>query len=162
VAGSAAEGPGAAVAAQAAASSSVLSDVVSVTREGADSIDLSSPGPLAGALLANGLDPVKLARLEGLLTGVTFDELLADLTGGYRRTIDNEAWLVGVRPPLTDALATADRARAGEIASRWAATAEWRLDRGSAELLEPIVARLIGLAGEARASGRELYLRMTP
>jgi hypothetical protein len=140
----------------------VLSDVVTATRDEADMIDLSSPEPLAGALLANGLDPVKLARLEGLLTGATFDELLGDLTGGYRRTVDNETWLVGVRRQLTDALASADVAGARDLAAGWAATDEWRLDRGSAASLEPIVARLISLAGEARGSGRELYLRMTP
>ena len=138
-----------------------LSDIVAATREEADAIDLASPEPLAGGIHANAIDPVKLASLETILTGATFDEILSDMTAGYRRSDDDEVWLVGIRPRLVDALA-AFGGLPNELSARWALTPEWRLDRGTAENLAPLVAALIRLAGEATVDGRNLYLRMAP
>jgi hypothetical protein len=139
-----------------------LSDIVAATRDEADAIDLASPEPLAGAIVTNAVDPVKLAKLEGILTGATFEEMLSDIVGGYRRTVDDETWLVGVRPQLVDALASLGGTPPSDLATRWAATDEWRLDGGTAENLRPLVSALTRLAAEARDTGRELYLRMAP
>jgi hypothetical protein len=139
-----------------------LSDIVAATREEADAIDLASPEPLADAVLANSVDPVKLGQLEGILTGATFTEILGDITAGYRRSVDDETWLVGIRPQLVDALAAFGSTQASDLAARWASTDEWRLDGGTAQDLEPLVSALIRLAGEARVAGRDLYLLMRP
>lgn len=139
---------------------SLPSDIVAATVTEADALDLGSPEPIAGAVVASSVDPVKLIKLEMILTGVTFEEALRDATAGYRRSVDDERWLVGIRPTLTAALAAVPENDVSATAERWAATEEWLLDRGTAAALTPLLASLSELARSAQASGRRLFLLM--
>ncbi|MGZ8515001.1 MAG: hypothetical protein ACXW4H_06530 [Candidatus Limnocylindrales bacterium] len=112
------------------------------------------------ALVAERLDPVKLATLEHLLTERPVGELLGPVAY-HREPGPDGPWLVSVRSSLTDALAKVPRGQTAGLAEAWAQTDEWLADRGDAGLLEPLVEGLAELAREARARDRELYLLLS-
>jgi hypothetical protein len=111
---------------------------------------------------AKGVEPVKLAMLEGILTGTTFEAILPDLTAGYQRYESDEGpWLTGVRPELVTALAALPTTSIDETAARWAATEEWQLGHARASDLVELVRDLCRLAVMAEVSNQRLYLWMS-
>ena len=150
----------------------LLTDVYVANRREADALpleDMPDPPSTAGfgrpfdsalglrALLAERLDPVKLATLEQLMTERPLRALLGAVAY-HREPGADGPWLVSVSSSLTDALAEVTPERTFAIAEQWACTEEWRADRGDASLLEPLVAGLAELARDARGGGRELYV----
>lgn len=120
----------------------------------------TATGPLYPMVAAEVLDSVKLATLEGILTGLSFDDVMLDLGAGYWRDGDDEngPWIEGVRPTLVNALGDVPDDRLAEVAKEWADTEEWTVDGGTAAYLEPLLMELRGLARAARQGDKRLFL----
>jgi hypothetical protein len=111
-------------------------------------------------LQAKWLDPVILSRLETVLTGATFEEMLPAISGGYQR-MDNPKegpWLTGVRPSLAAALAGAVENDVPRIAAEWAKAEE--MAGWSAQDVQWLVAELSRLARIGQATSREMFVWM--
>ena len=105
----------------------------------------------------SGIDPVvMLGTLEELITGVTFEELLA---AGQTKSIaqrDGGMLLVlPVRPGLLEALATSDDGGLAAYAVQWSQTDE--LEGSDPDDLAEVISELAALARSARETGGGVY-----
>jgi hypothetical protein len=94
-----------------------------------------------------------MATLDELVTATPFSELIRQMKP-IRQT--EETWIVEVRPELVQALAALDTNAALRVAESWAATDEWRLDRGETADLADLITRVSSLARRA-AEGQGLF-----
>ncbi|MEU0879053.1 hypothetical protein ABZ345_10680 [Lentzea sp. NPDC005914] len=105
---------------------------------------------------AKGLDPaVVLGKLEELLTGRAFDEVVVDPRAGGGVAVEHggELMVLTVTDELRDGLAAADGL--GEVAVRWAGIEE--LGGSDAEVLEDVLGQLKELAATAVEKDERLY-----
>ncbi|MGU3644840.1 hypothetical protein ACLBXX_07700 [Microbacterium sp. C23T] len=106
-----------------------------------------------------GIDPVvQLGTLEGLLTGRTFDDVLADPRTGHDLAIRDggELLVVTINDAVSAALGTADEGTLEQVAGPWSQTEEF-WGRGDPTELAGFLKDLAGLARRAQASGDRLY-----
>lgn len=105
-----------------------------------------------------GIDPVvQLGTLEALLTGRSFDELLADLPADpLAIKNDGEQLVVALSRGITSALASATPESLDEVAVPWSQTDEFWGAADPAELAAALK-ELAGLARRAGANGHRLY-----
>jgi hypothetical protein len=106
------------------------------------------------AVEANFVSDVNIATLGEILGAGTYDDLI-EQTEPSRETENGEVGVAAVPDAVRDAVASADDLR--EVAKRWAATAELRLDLVSVDAYETL-SGLSALAREARERGRRLWL----
>ncbi len=114
------------------------------------------------------MDPVKLATLESILTGVPYDEVMdqggmdAIYVGGQ-----DGPFAFGVRTDLRDALAATPSDKLHDVSAAWLQTEEWQMQYGGKVRESDIaeVASLLGevvtLAARARDTGANLYILAT-
>jgi hypothetical protein len=113
----------------------------------------------------NGVDPIKLATLHGILTGrdysldAAFDQLLAEVQEVTAEG-DEGPWVYVVPDGLVAALRSASAERVAEVAVEWAETDEWKLDGVPADDLGPLLDDLADLARRAKPPKR-LHLWMS-
>jgi hypothetical protein len=123
---------------------------------------LALPGPYereVSAVLAQSIDPVKVASLYKLATGL--DELVDSVHEPVDVDRPDGPWLVVLRDEVTAAIAGLSDDRLSAVSDSWAATEEWHRDGASAGLLVPIVRELRDLARQAQPPSRRLYLWMS-
>jgi hypothetical protein len=113
----------------------------------------------------NGVDPVKLATLNGIATGRDysvdggFDQLSEEVEEVTSKG-DEGPWVLAVPSALVAALRSASGERLETIADEWAATDEWMLDGVPAEDIRPLLHDLADLARSAEPPKR-LYMWMS-
>jgi hypothetical protein len=107
---------------------------------------------------APGVDPVVLTgRLEALLTGRSFEEILDDPTSGpvaARR--GGERAVVRLTTSLVEALAKADEPQLTSVAVPWARSREF-WGRGDADALADLLRSLAAVARGAVDEGHAIY-----
>lgn len=105
-----------------------------------------------------GIDPVVQAgTLEKLLTGRSFDEILAANAGAQVAVRDGGQRLVlKVSDDLVDALSTATADSLANVAEPWSQTEEF-WGAGDPEVLAGFLSELAALARHARGEGQNLY-----
>jgi hypothetical protein len=103
------------------------------------------------------IDPVvALGTLEELVTGVSFDTLLADSSQDAVAERDGgERLVMTVRPGIVEALASRDEAEMRSFAQAWSETEE--LVGFDATTLEDFIGALASLAREATSGGGRVY-----
>lgn len=125
----------------------------------AEAID--GPGERFDTVSLKGLDPaVKLARLETLLTGRSFDEVVEDDRSAAMVAMvdDGERLVLTVTDELFTALAGSDEARLRSVVAEWSQTEEFVLDGGvDVDLLSADLLALGELARRASARGERMY-----
>jgi len=122
----------------------------------------TSPADRFPTVRAKSADTVKLAALQRVLATAVSDPVLATLKCRVVGEPTSEGpWLFAVPAGVTDVLARLSESEVAQIAAQWAETREWRLDRGSPELVANILTELHFLAQNARSNGREVFLWMS-
>jgi hypothetical protein len=144
---------------------SILTDFfVAAEAEIASIVDGGPAGHLP-TVEENGVDPIKLATLNGIATGRDysvdggFDQLSEEVEEVTSKG-DEGPWVFAVPAALVAALRSAGAQRLAMIADKWAATEEWMMDGVPAEDVRPLLHDLADLARSAEPPKR-LYLWMS-
>lgn len=106
------------------------------------------------AVRADGVDPVKVAKLDEILTGMPgrLPEFIKD--DQCAKTL-----VAQMAPRVVERLAHLTAGEAAEAAQRWAQTKEWVRDQASPGELKGLLEGLSGLARQAESDERRhLYL----
>jgi hypothetical protein len=148
---------------------SILTDFFVAAEAEIASIVDSGPAGHMPTVEENGVDPVKLATLNGIATGRDysvdggFDQLseeVEEVTSEVTSKGDEGPWVFAVPTALVAALRSASAERLETIADEWAATEEWMLDGAPAEDIRPLLHDLADLARRAEPPKR-LYMWMS-
>jgi hypothetical protein len=99
---------------------------------------------------ATSVDEVVLATLEALMTGTPYDDIMAETE--YEPGTDVSFFEVG--PALVDALAALPDDAIPATAARWSERDGW----APGPDLEPLIGGLVGLARQARATEKDLWV----
>ena len=122
----------------------------------------TTPADRFPAVRAKSADTVKLAALQRILATAGSDPVLAVLKCRVVGEPTSQGpWLFAVPAVLTDVLARLTESEVAQVAGQWADTQEWRLDRGSRELIASVLGELHALAQNARSTDREMFLWMS-
>jgi hypothetical protein len=113
------------------------------------------------------LDPVKMGTLESILTGVPYDDVDQDeLHALVRHGGDEGPWIVRLRQPLIDALATLEDSRIREFGAAWADTDEFKLrpsdkpSKADIEDLSMAIGEMSSLARVSKERAEPMFLMM--
>ncbi|SIO29480.1 hypothetical protein [Agromyces cerinus] len=115
--------------------------------------------PVFPTVSTKGIDPtVGLGTAAALLTGRTFDEILADTakSGPIADDGDGSIFVVEVDAVVSDAIADADETRLREVAVPWAQSEEFDGRADPADLAEFLIA-IRSIALTARSDQAGLY-----
>ncbi|MFB6610251.1 hypothetical protein ACFCVO_08030 [Agromyces sp. NPDC056379] len=115
--------------------------------------------PVFPTVSTKGIDPaVGLGTAAALLTGRTFDEILADSadSGPIAEDGDGTIFVIEVDDVVTEAIADADESRLREVAVPWAQAEEFGGHADPADLAEFLIA-IRSIALTARSDGAGLY-----
>jgi hypothetical protein len=131
----------------------LISDFFLASREEVARLDMrAGPGELPH-VAARHIDPVKLETLESLLTREPGHALAPIRNGG-----EDGPWVFPIGGGIAPALAKLDDARRSDVAARWAATPESRMDGATPEALGAFLKELTALAQRGAQEGRSIYL----
>lgn len=101
---------------------------------------------------------VWMGKLEEVLTGRSFDDILQDPTGQVVASRDGgERQVIRLTARLQDALASIDDDTVDEVAARWAAPDEYYGTGGDPELAARALRALVHLVRTSRERGETLY-----
>ncbi len=124
--------------------------------QGGDAEHLRAAFPIVYSARA---DPVKLARLENILTeaGDVLDPDALDATL-VKSFGDQGPWVCEVRPSLVAALAGLSVHDVPRVAADWAGSPEWQLDGTNAKLLLSFLEELAKLAARGTAEAKPMFV----
>lgn len=106
-----------------------------------------------------GVDVEKLAILQAVLTGQTFDEALAEYDPVYAES-DEGPWVVKIPQAPLERLAALDEDVLEQVGAELAATEEFERDGWPVDEVEALLADLSALAGASLTEGKGLLLWM--
>jgi|GEM_PF-335334 len=106
---------------------------------------------------ANGVGAEKLAMLQSMMTGQTFDEALSEYDPVYAASEDGP-WVMRVREELIESLANQDEEILEEIGEELAATAEFEMDGWPVDAAQAFVAELASLAEISVAQEKAIFV----
>jgi hypothetical protein len=115
--------------------------------------------PVFPTVSGNGIEPVvQMGTLEALLTGRTYDDVMAEHPGGREVAVNDggERLVMRLSDELSEALADATENALAAAAVPWAQTEEF-WGQGDPQILERFLRNLAGLARQARDTDRRLY-----
>lgn len=137
---------------------SVLANIVMADAEEADAIGESSrPAEDWRGVEVKGLDAAKIAMLQSILTGQTFDEALGEYDPIYAAGEDGP-WVIRIPDELVERLAALEDEVLEPIGEELAATAEFEMDGWPADEVQMVLAELAALAGIAANQGKALFI----
>ncbi|MEV7597249.1 hypothetical protein AB0O91_07620 [Kitasatospora sp. NPDC089797] len=140
-----------------------LCDYFSAADDQAAVAVLQNPGGPGQAgldvVLLKNIDPVvAIARLEGVMTGCSYEEAgERSRSGQLLSSPEGESFVVSISDTLAEALATASPDDLVRFAEPWSKTDEIRQLRLGVEVTLDLLEALAGLARRAHASGLRLY-----
>jgi hypothetical protein len=125
----------------------------------------SGPAGHMPTVQENGVDPVKLATLNGIATGRDYSvdggfDQLSEEVEEVTSNGDEGPWVFAVPTALVAALRSASAERLAAIADEWARTEEWMHDGVPAGDIRPLLHDFADLARSAEPPKR-LYLWMS-
>ncbi len=135
--------------------------VVADAEEGWDIAESSRPVETWRGFVVNGLDAEKIATLQSLLTGQTFDEALAECEPHYVSS-DEGPWVMRLGEEFTDSLAELEEDALEQVGGELAASAEFEAAAWPLEDVESFVAELAALAEVATVQGNALFVWLGP
>ena len=110
------------------------------------------------------IDPVNLATLQHIVSGVKCERAVAEINAGLITKGDGGPWVFRLSNDLCAALAGFTRPSAQKAAVRWIETQEWKLQGATSKDLPDFTRMLLdigGLAKQALSEGKRLYLWMS-
>lgn len=131
--------------------------VVADAEEGWEIAASSRPVETWRGFVMDGLDMEKLAILQSMLTGQTFDEALAECEPHYVVS-DEGPWVTRLPEELTESLVELDEEKLEQIGEELALTAEFEAEGWPVEVVQSFVAELGALADVAAAQGNALFV----
>jgi hypothetical protein len=139
----------------------VLSDLVVARAEDAERIGRAvAPASEFGGIDIKGIDSVKFGTLHSILTGRSFEVLLAE----YQPVVsvsDEGPWVFRIPSDLVTRLAAVSGEEERAAVSRWAATDEFVLDRWPVGEVAQAFDAIASLARKAESTGDALFLWMS-
>lgn len=139
----------------------VLSDLVAAPPTAGQAIARSrAPAQQFGGIDVKGIDIVKFATLEALLT----DAAVADVLREYEPVAsgsDDGPWVFQLPTALVERLPALTEPQLSNIAVAWASTDEFVLDRWDPRDVRAVLRDISTLARSARAQGHVLFLWMS-
>jgi hypothetical protein len=136
----------------------VLSDLVVASGDDAMRIaELSSPAAELGGIDIKGIDTVKLAMLHAVVSGRTYEDVLAlyEPTGEGSQ---EGPWVVKLPADLVAALAGLDESAQRRVGTRWAQIEEFALDGWQVADVCNTLEGICGLARQATESAQSVFL----
>jgi hypothetical protein len=115
--------------------------------------------PVFPTVSGNGIEPVvQMGTLEALLTGRTYDDVMAEHPGGWQVAVRDggERLVMRLSDELSEVLANATDNTLAAVAVPWSQTEEF-WGQGDPQILERFLRNLAGLARQARDTDRRLY-----
>lgn len=142
----------------------VLSDIIIADRNEASAINAAGGTHLKQwpCLESKGIDTVKLGTLYQIVHDRSLDDMnffakfMQDAV--LDQPSDDGPWVFLIPPELMSAVAEFDEARTEAVATKWAATDEFKLDRWQFEDVEEYLQSLVSHARKARDAGKSLLL----
>ncbi len=145
----------------------VLSDIIIAGPDEAAAINAAGGAHLQSwpCLGSKGIDCIKLGTLSQILAGRPLDDIDAIvnfmINDALDQTSDNGPWVFLMPEQLERAIAAIGEDIEEDIASKWAATEEFVLDRWQPADVEEYLHDLIVHARKASAAGKSLLLWMS-
>jgi hypothetical protein len=138
----------------------VLSDIVVADESQAEAIlSMSVPSQELPGADVKGIDTIKLATLESILTGQPYEQVEShDPVAGDS---DGGPWVFAVRPSLVSALATASDTQLSAAATEWSATEEFQLDAWPLDAVRSVLAELTRVSKLATNERKRVFLWMS-
>ena len=133
--------------------------VVADAEEGWEIAESSRPVDTWQGFVVNGLDAEKIATLQSLLTGQTFDEALVECEPHYVAS-DDGPFVMRLTEELTEKLAELEEDTLEQLGAELAASAEFEAARWPLEEVESLVAELAALAAVATAQDNAVFVWM--
>lgn len=138
----------------------VLSDIVVAGHSDADAIlAMDVPSEQLPGADVKGIDTIKLATLESILTGQPYEAV--ETHDPVASASDDGPWVFALRPTLVAALADASDPVLATTATAWAETEEFQLDGWPLEVVSSVLEDLRRLAKLATADDKQLFLWMS-
>jgi len=131
--------------------------VVADAEEGWDIAESSRPVDTWRGFVMDGLDMEKLAILQSMLTGQTFDEALVECEPHYVVS-DDGPWVTRLSEELTESLVDLDEEKVEQIGEELALAAEFETEGWPLDIVQSFVAELSALADVAVAEGHALFV----
>lgn len=145
----------------------VLADIIVANRDEAAAINAAGGDHLRqwDCLESKGIDTIKLGTLSQILANRSPDDVdtvVKFMTGDLLdQSSDDGPWIYLVPDSLRDALAALDEDTEESVASKWARTEEFQLDRWLDEDVNEYLHDLVLRARKARETGKSLLLWMS-
>ena len=108
-----------------------------------------------------GIDPVKLCRLRSVLLATPYDNSWIKGFATLAGTPEDGHWTFSVPPDLVDALTEVAPDQLSDIAQKWHASEEFRLDRWSLVDVAATLQRIYTLCSESQSQGRSVLMWMS-
>jgi len=138
----------------------ILSDLVVAPAGDAERVaQAENPSRAFGGIDIKGIDSVKFGSLHSIITGQTFEELLPAY-GPVVSASDEGPWVFRIPAELVSRIAELGYDQRHEIATQWAGTEAFALDRWTEEDVALTLGSIAVLARKAVDSGQELFLWM--
>jgi hypothetical protein len=140
-----------------------LFDLVVADETEADAVGSAhAPTKIFPGIAAKDIDHVKLAKLALILDGVPLDTpAVIDVVRSFaplHESSEDGPWVHRVPDRLVAALVSLDERRRGDVARAWAGVEEFERDGWDGAAVAFFLDSLCGLAGEARARDKGLFL----
>ncbi len=134
--------------------------VVADEEEGWDVAASTRPVETWRGFVINGFDMEKLAILQSMLTGQTFDEALTECDPHYVPS-DKGPWVTRLSEELLESLAALDEEKLEQVGEELALTAEFEDVGWPLDAVQALVAELGALAEVATAQGNAVFVWVT-
>jgi len=109
-------------------------------------------------IYVRGIDPVKLAKLYSIVSGVSFETALDQQVLVRAISEDDGPWISKIPDGLRDTLAAQTDARLLAVSQAWANAEEFKLDRWSEENVNATLLSIAALARNSKSSNKQMFL----
>ena len=139
----------------------VLTDLVIADEDDANRIAHSQYplGEFTGIDI-KGIDSVKLTTLHSILSGMPFEDLLAQYKPVIEASEDGP-WVFLLPNDIVERLANLDESGITNISDQWGITEEFQLDRWSQNDVTTVLNDIVNLTRQASAQGKHVFAWMS-
>ena len=137
----------------------VLTDIFAGTRDQLPKLDDAEaiPRDLFDTVEAKSIDPVKIAQLQAIVEGITFDAAIGQSELAHAVDEQEGPWVMSFPSTLAERLAMASDEQLTDFGRAWAATEEFRLDGWSESDVHAILREITQLVQRKRPN-QEIFV----